>query len=168
MDISTKITITFPTNAYFMSGIRDFTLTMIQNMTKFSERWAYRFQSVVDELCNNAIEHGSTQGQEVKVTFYSEPGKFLEITVEDTGTGKNKMTASQLQNLIAERSQPGYAFTALRGRGLPKIVEEWSDEMEFSDRPEGGLKVRVRKILKKEDERSLALTLNDPTQVVIS
>ncbi|MBI4975562.1 hypothetical protein HZC20_02690, partial [Candidatus Peregrinibacteria bacterium] len=55
----TKISITLPTNAYFMSGIRDFTLNMIKNTTNFDEKWAFRFQSVVDELCNNAIEYGS-------------------------------------------------------------------------------------------------------------
>ena len=45
-----KITITLPTNAYFLSGIRDFTLAMTKNMTGFSDQWAFRFQSVVDEL----------------------------------------------------------------------------------------------------------------------
>ena len=30
-----KITIILPTNAYFLSGIRDFTLTMTKNMTGF-------------------------------------------------------------------------------------------------------------------------------------
>ena len=65
----TKITITLPTNAYFMSGIRDFTLAMIKNTTQFEEKWAYRFQSVVDELCNNAIEYGSAPGENIKIIF---------------------------------------------------------------------------------------------------
>ena len=47
-----KISIILPTNAYFMSGIRDFTMTVVENMTGFSEKWAFRFQSVVDELTN--------------------------------------------------------------------------------------------------------------------
>src|SRR3989338_7688137 len=111
----TKITIMFPTNAYFMSGIRDFTLTMIKNMTKFSDQWAYRFQSVVDELCNNAIEYGSAPGQEVKVTFYSVPEKYLEIIVEDSGTGKKKMNAGELHALFDERGQAGNAFNELGG-----------------------------------------------------
>ncbi len=52
---SVKITITIPKEAYFISGIRDFTLNLIKNTTSFSEKWAFRFQSVVDELCNYAI-----------------------------------------------------------------------------------------------------------------
>lgn len=145
---SVKITITLPTNAYFMSGIRDFTLSMIKNMTNFSEQWAYRFQSVVDELCNNAIEHGSSSKQEIKVSFINYPGESVEIIVEDSGTGKTKSKAADLQKLVAERSKPGYPFTEIRGRGLAKIVAAWTDELQFEDLPSGGLKVKVKKFLK--------------------
>ncbi len=144
----TKITITLPTNAYFMSGIRDFTLNMIKTTTNFPERWAFRFQSVVDELCNNAIEYGSKPGSEIKITFIYSKDDYLEITVEDTGTGKNKIDAKELQKVYEDRKVPGYVFSGLRGRGLVKIVGEWSDEIKFVDRSEGGLAVTVRKYLK--------------------
>lgn len=144
----TKITITMPTNAYFMSGIRDFTLNMIKNTTNFTEQWAFRFQSVVDELCNNAIEYGSQPGSEIGVTFIYAKDNFLDIIVEDTGTGKNKIKAEDLQKLFNSRKEVGYVFSGIRGRGLVKIVGEWSDELTFADRPEGGLSVTVRKYLK--------------------
>lgn len=144
----TKITITIPTNAYFMSGIRDFTLTVIKNTTNFPEQWAYRFQSVVDELCNNAIEYGSSEGSDVKITFVLTENEYLEITVEDSGTGKNKISATQLEKLFNERREPGYVFNGIRGRGLVKIVGEWTDEVKFEDRPEGGLAITVKKYIK--------------------
>ncbi|MEK7523692.1 MAG: ATP-binding protein [Patescibacteria group bacterium] len=167
---SVKITIVLPTNAYFMSGIRDFTLAMIRNMTKFSDQWAYRFQSVVDELCNNAIEHGSGPKQEIKVTFTSCPGESVEITVEDTGTGKNRLHAADLQKLVAERSKPGYSFTEIRGRGLAKIVSAWTDELEFSDLPTGGLKVRIKKYLRnlQPTTPTQGMISNDPTHVILN
>ena len=124
---NTKITITLPTNAYFMSGIRDFTLNMIKNTTNFPEKWAFRFQSVVDELCNNAIEYGSAPGSEIRINFIHQKDEYIEIQVEDTGTGKNKITAEQLKKLLEERGAPGYEFTGIRGRGLVKIVGEWTD-----------------------------------------
>ena len=68
-DEPVKITIIIPTNAYFMSGLRDFTMNVVRNMTGFSEQWAFRFQSVVDELVNNAIEFGSSAGQDVHISF---------------------------------------------------------------------------------------------------
>lgn len=146
-----RITITLPTNAYFLSGIRDFTLAMTKNMTGFSDQWAFRFQSVVDELCNNAIEHGSASGKEVKITFVSHPHESLEIIVEDTGTGPNKYTATQIKEMLTKQKQLVQSqYLGLRGRGLAKIVCEWTDELVFEDRPEGGLRVRVKKYLKPE------------------
>lgn len=163
-----KITITLPTNAYFMSGIRDFTLTMIKNMTNFSEQWAYRFQSVVDELCNNAIEHGSGPKQEITVTFINYPGESLEIIVEDSGTGARKVPAADLQKLVAERSTPGFPFTEIRGRGLAKIVAAWTDELEFIDLPAGGLRVRVKKSLQTPPASGVPVTSINPTHVFLT
>ncbi|NIA02044.1 MAG: hypothetical protein GWP15_01545 [Nitrospirae bacterium] len=153
-----KITITLPTNAYFMSGIRDFTLNMIKNTTNFPEKWAFRFQSVVDELCNNAIEYGSAVGSEIRITFLHKKDDFLEIHVEDTGTGKNKINATQLQKLFNERKVPGYEFTGIRGRGLVKIVGEWTDELKFEDRPEGGIKIVAKKYLKEARQNVTGLS----------
>lgn len=145
---NTKITITLPTSAYFMSGIRDFTLNMIKNTTNFPEKWAFRFQSVVDELCNNAIEHGSAPGSEIRITFIHAKDDYIEISVEDTGTGKDKLNAKQLKELMDKRKAPGYVFTGIRGRGLVKIVSEWTDELNVEDRKEGGLKTTIKKYLK--------------------
>jgi anti-sigma regulatory factor (Ser/Thr protein kinase) len=145
----TKITITLPTNAYFMSGIRDFTLTMIKNTTSFPEKWAFRFQSVVDELCNNAIEYGSSPGSEIRITFLHIKDEYLEIAVEDTGTGANAIDAKGLARVFQERKEPGYVFTGIRGRGLVKIVGEWTDEINFEDRKEGGIRVTVKKFLEE-------------------
>lgn len=165
-----QITITLPVNAYFMSGVRDFTLSLIKNLTKFSEQWAYRFQSVVDELCNNAIEYGSAQKQTVKVIFNYIPGEneAIEVMVEDSGTGKVKRNAAELQQLVAERRKPNYSFLEMRGRGLAKIVAEWTDELEFTDIPGGGLRVRAKKYLHNlKLNQPFPGTIDDPKHVVI-
>lgn len=169
-DKPVKITISLPTHAYFMSGIRDFTLSLIRNTTDFSEQWAYRFQSVVDELCNNAIEHGSKPGEEIRISFINNPGKSIVIEVEDSGTGEKKLKAADLNKIIAERTQKDYAFTEIRGRGLAKIVNEWTDELEFIDNPQGGLTVKVTKYLQdiKTQELKQELSLaGDQTHIVI-
>lgn len=152
-DEPVKISIILPTNAYFLSGIRDFTLTMTKNMTGFSDQWAFRFQSVVDELCNNAIEHGSASGKEIKITFLSHPNQSIEIMVEDTGTGPNKYTAEQMKQVLKDqREKVQSQFLGLRGRGLAKIVGEWTDEILFEDVEGGGLRVLVKKYLNKEED----------------
>lgn len=158
----TRITITLPTNAYFMSGVRDFTLNMIKNTTNFPEKWAFRFQSVVDELCNNAIEYGSAPGSDIRITFSYKSDDFLEIVVEDTGTGQNKIKAEELQKIFEERRKPGYVFTGIRGRGLIKIVGEWTDEIIFQDRPEGGIAVKIKKYLKDVRKNPENLNISQP------
>lgn len=164
----TEITITIPTQAYFMSGIRDFVVNLTKNLTGFSTQWAFRFQAVVDELCNNAIEHGSAAGERIKVTLISTKGKSLEVWVEDTGTGKEKMTAQQITSLYQERRQVMTSqYLGFRGRGLPKIIGEWTDEIMFEDNPTGGLKVKVKKYLRKEEDTVLSSAQKDPTHIVL-
>lgn len=162
-----KITITLPTNAYFISGIRDFTLGLIRNMTEFSEQWAFRFQSVVDELCNNAIEHGSAPGEEIKITFINHPHESIEIIVQDSGTGKVRLSAAELQRIVSERRNQGYVHIGIRGRGLSKIVAEWTDELEFSDMSTGGIQVKIRKFLQDPKLKEMSNYLESPTHLVL-
>lgn len=148
-----SISITLPTNAYFMSGIRDFTMTVVQNMTGFSEQWAFRFQSVVDELTNNAIEFGSSPGEDIKVTFISQKGEYIDVSVEDTGTGSIKKTAAELTKYVEENKNiDPTTITSIRGRGLAQIVSTWTDTLEFFDNEKGGLTVRVRKNLESGEQ----------------
>jgi anti-sigma regulatory factor (Ser/Thr protein kinase) len=148
-----KITITIPTNAYFMSGLRDFTMNIVRNMTGFSEQWAYRFQSVIDELVNNAIEFGSAPGKDVKITFISLKGKSIDISVEDTGTGPAKRTAEELVKLVEERRHVNpLSLTSIRGRGLAQIVANWTDVLEFKNNAEGGMIVHVMKAIEAGEQ----------------
>jgi len=163
-----EIKIAIPTQAYFLSGIRDFVVNLTKNLTGFSQQWAYRFQAVTDELCNNAIEHGSQVGAEVRVILISAHGKYLEVVVEDTGTGKDKMTAQQLTALYKERRQSMTSeYLGFRGRGLPKIVGEWTDELIFEDIPGGGIRVKAKKYLRKEEDRVFSAKQNDPSHITI-
>ena len=164
-----EITITMPTQAYFLSGIRDFTLTLIKNMTEFSEQWAYRFQSIVDELCNNAIEHGSHEGETIKIVFQSSAKKYIQIVVEDSGTGMNHLHAKEIAKLVDERKSQTILNGLIRGRGLPKIVAEWTDELEFQDTAAGGIQVRVRKYLNDPKlQASIGSGLENPSHIVLN
>lgn len=164
----TEIRIAIPTQAYFLSGIRDFVVNLTKNLTGFSSQWAFRFQAVVDELCNNAIEHGSKPGEFIKISLISTKNKSLEVIVEDTGTGKEKMTAQQITALLQERKQMMTAqYLGFRGRGLPKIVGEWTDELVFEDLPGGGLRVKVKKYLRKEEDKVVSTQKNSPSHIYV-
>jgi anti-sigma regulatory factor (Ser/Thr protein kinase) len=162
-----EIKIELPTNAYFMSGIRDFTLSMIRNMTDFSEQWAYRFQSVVDEICNNAIEHGSSKDDSIYITFTTYPDQAIEITVDDNGSNPESLPAAEIHKKIEHNATLEINEIGIRGRGLAFIVKEWTDELEITDRENGGIRVKVRKNINdpkfKEKTNS-----NDPTKIILT
>lgn len=161
-----RISILLPTNAYFMSGIRDFTMSFIKNVTKFSEQWAFRFQSIVDELCNNAIEYGSRPGQDIKLTLTYHEGE-MEIVVEDTGTAIVKRSAAEIRSIVDEKRKPGYVHTGIRGRGLSNIVFGWSDEVIFADIPGGGVAVTARKKASQDVGTSHSPTVADANHLVL-
>lgn len=147
------ISVILPTTAYFMSGLRDFTMNIVRNMTGFSEQWAFRFQSVIDELMNNAIEFGSAPGKNIKVTFVSTKGKSIEIFVEDSGSGSNKKTAQEMTSYVEEHKNiDPTKITSIRGRGLSQIVANWTDVLEFKDNKDGGLTVHVVKFLESGEQ----------------
>lgn len=163
-----KITLTLPTHAYFTTGVRDFTFTFIKNATHFGEKWAYRFQSIVDELCNNAIEFGSEPGKDIKITFYYD-SKNISVSVEDTGTGKIKMSAENITKLVEERKQPIYVSKEIRGRGLSKIVANWTDELKFENIEGGGIKVTATKNLETPQAplQDLDYEIRQPNNIVL-
>jgi anti-sigma regulatory factor (Ser/Thr protein kinase) len=162
-----EIKIEIPTNAYFMSGIRDFTLAMIRNMTDFSEQWAFRFQSVVDELCNNAIEHGSSLDDKIYITFITHPNQDIQIIVEDNGTNPDHKTAAEIQQIMETNKVKDIVTIGIRGRGLAFIVDQWTDELKIEDRENGGIKITVRKSL-HDPKFQTQLLENDPTHIVLT
>ena len=104
----------------------------------------------------------------IKITFINYPHDSLEITVEDSGTGKNKISAAELQRIVQDQRNPNYVNKGIRGRGLSKIVSEWTDELDFSDNPSGGIKVRIKKYLKDPRLKEMAQYLESPTHLVLS
>lgn len=97
------ISISMLSSMEFSPRIRELVLSVIRNNTNFSSRWACRLQSVIDELVNNAIEHGSDGNSLVTITiFLSTVDGSLEVTISDMGTGKKKTTAEILTKKMRE------------------------------------------------------------------
>ncbi|MFA6090823.1 MAG: ATP-binding protein [Candidatus Gracilibacteria bacterium] len=148
------IAIAILSNMEFSPRIRELVLSVIRNNTKFSSRWAYRLQSVIDELVNNAIEHGSDGHSLVTISLFLDPiDGSLEVTITDAGTGNKKITAEVLTKKMYENYElmkiNPLTNTTIRGRGLAQIVINWSDTFEIQDNVDGkgGLTVKVVKNL---------------------
>lgn len=123
-----KMSFTFPANLEFLPEIRNLVMIFCKKIQTINNQWCHRIESITDELCTNAIEHGSQKNKEVKLQIsYKEP--VLEIIAEDTGTGKKTKTKKELAKI--------------RGRGL-KIVKSWTDNFHFSKTPKGGIRAKAK------------------------
>lgn len=148
-----KVVIILPTSSYFTSGLRELSRTLAKSMSGFSEQWAYRFQSIVDELVNNAIEFGSRPGENIEITFLSMTNRYIEVFVKDTGTGTGGKKANEIKQFVEERKKADpNTIIGIRGRGLAQIVAKWADVMEFSDNSTGGITAHVIKNFQQDEE----------------
>lgn len=114
------ITLTVPANVSHSPRIRKFIGSLIEEDAKISSRWSLRIQLMADELINNAIEHGSTPGRPVNITFKCYKNSDIEIIVADTGTGPKKVTAKDLMDNIQKNKEKltmdPFSNKTIRGR----------------------------------------------------
>ncbi len=125
--------ISFPASFAHVAPLRDLAYHAAK-LQGFNEQRAERMRSIVDELCNNAIEHGSQPTSEVVLEIHADEKQF-KITTFDLGAG-NKMNAAQIEEKIAA----GTPFENGRGRGVSMIIKGFSDAFSFADRKDGGIK----------------------------
>lgn len=113
--------------------------------------WKNRFILVVDELVNNAIEHGSRAWDELSLRFRSweeNQGVCVSFEIEDSGTGLHKKSAYQMQELQAQKQHDWFKdHTSIRGRWLFLIISQLMDHLYFKDSDHGGLIVWVEKLI---------------------
>lgn len=101
--------------------IRDFVGKVFDTYT-INHPWKGRFVLITDELVNNAIEHGSREG-DIDYCIISagkhEDGEFyISLEVHDTGNGKDAKSASHMEQIRKEKlhmSENG-VYMNMRGR----------------------------------------------------
>jgi anti-sigma regulatory factor (Ser/Thr protein kinase) len=116
--------------------------------------WAGRFILITDELVNNAIEHGSSEGDIDSCLVKAgrdEAGSFsISLEVHDTGSGKDAKKPEEMNEIKnAHQDKEGDVYMDKRGRGLFRITEKLVDRLEFRESAKGGLAVRIEKVIPK-------------------
>jgi len=141
--------ISFPADYKNVAPLRDliFHAALLQG---FSEKKSERLRSVVDEICNNAIEHGSVPTSEVILQVHTDD-KAIRITCQDQGHG-NKLKAEEINKLIEGEGDS----TSVRGRGMSMIVKSFVDELDIKDQKDGGVEV-VAIVHKGEEDTKVDL-----------
>ncbi len=135
-DIKLKI----PSAVFYIDPVRAFIGNLAKNLG-FSRKRVADIQLVIDEICSNAVHHGSidtTVG--VKLQIRSD-AHALEILVRDTGSRhkgpKNWLTHERLSEIEANRSPSNEG-----GHGI-FIAKSLSDTYEMKINAAGGTDVRV-------------------------
>ncbi|MDP2690971.1 MAG: ATP-binding protein [Candidatus Gracilibacteria bacterium] len=133
--------ISFPADFKNIPPLRDLVVHAAR-LQGFSEHQAEQLRSVVDELCNNAIEFGSQPTSEVILELHVNENA-VKIACHDQGHG-NKLKAEDILSQLNKTPDPNDK----RGRGVRVIVKSFVDELSVSDNPHGGITVTA--IMKKK------------------
>jgi anti-sigma regulatory factor (Ser/Thr protein kinase) len=134
-----------PANLEFVPAIR-VAIQSIAFIFGFNDKEAYEIEFVVDEICNNAIEHGS-KGKDNTITMECKFDKqYVEIIVKDSGSPHFKVDEilKEGQRLMEEESVKLKLDLFRRKRGLI-IVQKYVDKLDISSSPDG----TIVKIVKK-------------------
>ncbi|OQY30072.1 MAG: hypothetical protein B6244_02085 [Candidatus Cloacimonetes bacterium 4572_55] len=140
---SESMSIQFPSVMDYVPGIR-YLISHTALLRGFDKKDAYRIETIVDELCNNAIEHGSADvnQENIRVKCVIDSTK-LDLTIIDGG---HIDTAIDSENIL-DKLRAALISTAdpgdMRGRGLP-IVSMLADKVDFFIE-EGRVAVHVEK-----------------------
>jgi len=123
--------------------------TAIENITNlfgFNGKDAYALKMAFDEICNNAIEHGS-KGEDQTITIECQfNNKVATITIKDSGSPEFNVEEAlrEGQNLMEEEAAKPKLDTIRRKRGL-FIVQKIVDTLDITSNPNGTLVKIVKK-----------------------
>ena len=130
--------LTVPSCLKYIRPIQMFIGQLAQQLG-FCRTRIYDIELIIDEVCSNAIEHGSESrdsGIDVTLTFDSSK---LEIHVRDKGKSlrKNWLATGRLDE-VSQKMTPD----SERGHGI-FLAEKLSDSLEILPNPLGGTDVQI-------------------------
>jgi anti-sigma regulatory factor (Ser/Thr protein kinase) len=134
-----QITFSIPAQLGFVSGIRT-ALGRISYNFGFNDKDAYEIETVIDEICNNAIIHGGSN-EEARITI--ECGfdtKIIEIMVKDGGSSvfNVEKALEDSRKLMKDDTERKINTLIEKGGGLGLIiVQKYVDKFEITSQPDG-------------------------------
>ena len=133
-----RIEFNVPSHLLYIGPILAFARQLAQQL-EFSQTRVAAIAHVLDEMCSNAIEHGSeTSASGIDLTFIWDAGQ-LEILVRDKGPEKqaNWLMTGRRDEVLQERTPDSE-----RGHGI-YLAQKLSDRLEMQPNSLGGTDVRV-------------------------
>jgi serine/threonine-protein kinase RsbW len=140
-----RVVVEFP-SAYRYLNMIDLICVEIMADMKFTREARNEVSISVIEACTNALEHGNECCPEkhVRVTFEKLPDRLL-IEVFDHGSGFD------YEDFLRNIPDPSNVHK-LRGRGI-YIMNTMMDELSFKMLPDGGMKVKLEKLVSQKQRK---------------
>jgi anti-sigma regulatory factor (Ser/Thr protein kinase) len=133
------IKIKIPAQLGFIPGIRT-ALGRISYNFGFSDKDVYEIETVIDEICSNAVIHWSSGTDEHITIDCGFDTRIIEITVKDSGSSDFDIE-NVLENgkkLMRDDTERKINALIERGGGLGLIiVQQYVDKVEFTTHPDG-------------------------------
>ena len=153
-----EVILHIPAKLIPFSGIRLLSGEILRDFLDVNTKWVMRFETIIDELVNNAVGHGSAPSDIVTLKFFIDRDIHkASITVSDHGSGEDSCKAADIKKIIQEKKEvfakDPMAAVGVRGRGLAQIITKWTDTLIIFDNERGGITMEVSKIF-GEEERS--------------
>lgn len=137
-----KIHLSFPPYLKIVPPLRQL-VSRIARQKGYGNRDSFRIETIVDEICNNAVEHGKTgPGEMIDLAVTIDPDK-IEIDVRNMSDPEK---VASLTALLVPDNHDEETFNSnmKRGRGL-SLIKMLSDELSV-DCTEQGTSVHVKKV----------------------
>ena len=130
----------FPSALPFVPPVRQF-VRRIARQKGYGEKDAFRIETIIDEICNNAVEHGSREEGSLVDVQFSIDSRKVEINVINTCNEDSVEAVKRMSNFS---ENPNTTEDQIRGRGLA-LVKMLSSDFKILD-SDSGTCVRVTKI----------------------
>jgi len=128
-----------PSNYIYISPIRAFIKKLARRL-QFPQTKVEDIELTVDEICNNAIEHGSSGVNSDILLVLTLNDDCLEILVSDKGRDKGEV--SWLQSGRPEEVEKKLSPEGERGHGI-FLAKMLCDRMDMKPNAHGGTDVRM-------------------------
>ena len=148
-----EIKITMSAYFGFVPGIRTGIGRIAVNFG-FNDKEVYEIETVIDEICNNAIEHGSKGKDSIVSLVCKFDKRFIEINIKDSGSPEFNVEEilKEGKRLMEEEAQKPVLDTIRRKRGL-MIVKKYVDKMDIRSNADGTVVSMVKRSRKSNEER---------------
>ncbi|MCG9128951.1 ATP-binding protein [Candidatus Poribacteria bacterium] len=127
-----------PSNVCYIESVRVF-IGKLSETLGFTKKRTADIQLALDEICSNAVNHGSKSTESVVIIIVTVDKQFLEVMVRDTGDRNttNWFTPERLAEIQAQRTPEGEG-----GHGL-YLIECLTDGHKIQANNSGGTDVTV-------------------------